>query len=206
MTATDVDALELELRRLPEVVAVSIRPAPGQVGIHLLAVVGDAADLRKAALHIAEGHTEGGVIIDVSAVGAGEAAGERTHRQRVQLLTVRQPPRGEEIEVHLAFGGSRTVGRGAPGSLAGTVNATVDALLGLGARVPFGLKAATRVGIGDDLAVLVVFSDRASADRMGIALAPTVEESACRATLHALNRFLDQADVFRRPDGTVLAG
>ena len=208
MNEARVDAMELELRQLPQVLAVAIQAGSDNLAVHILASSGDASDLRRSAAQIAEGHTQTPVTIDVAVpviphpVTPVVAGG----RQRVQLLTVRRPSRGDEVEVHLAFRGARTVGRGPFGTLAGSVDATIDALRGLGAQLPFDLKAATRVGIGDDLAVLVVFSGRSFGDRMGIARADTVEESTCRATLHALNRFLDQASAFGRPGTPAVAG
>lgn len=198
--------MELELRQLPEVLAVGIDQAGEQVTIHLLSTAVDPALIRRAAVQIAEGHVEESVIIDVAVAAPPEPVPLRLPRERVQLLTVRRPTRGEEVEVHLAFRGARTVGRGPFGTLSGTVGATVDALHGLGARVPFNLKTATRVGIGDDLAVLVVFSGVSAEDRMGIARASTVEESTCRATLHALNRFLSRSDAFDAPGAAAGAG
>lgn len=205
------DAMELELRQLPQVLAASVVPEPQHVAIHLLAAPGDVTELRRVAVEIAEGHVEGAIALDIAVASAAEmrSGTNALPRQRVQLLTVRRPARDDEIEVHLAFRGARTVGRGPAASLAGTVHATVDALQGLGARLPFQLKTVTRVGIGDDTAVLVIFSSPGQPDRLGIAQASNVEESTARATLCALNRFLDRAGTFEHsPAGTTdrLAG
>jgi len=63
----------------------------------------------------------------------------------------------------------------------------------LGAQVPFDVQAvASPVGHTTNQAVVVLLaSDGDPAHRYGVAQATTVEEAACRATLHALNRWLD---------------
>jgi hypothetical protein len=96
-----------------------------------------------------------------------------------------------EIEVHLGFEGTRTIGRARPaGDPYAAAEATFDALAKLGADVPFKVEAAAAFehALGDG--VMLVFSSPVEGERYGVAAAEMVEMAAVRATLHALNRHL----------------
>jgi len=191
------DAFELELRRLAGVVGVGFYTRDHALEVHLLVVApGEAIELRREATQIAQALVDQPVVINIhDAAAAWPQTVDRAERPpRVQLLAVRRPD-GEdgedEVEVHLAHRGARTVGRGRGGHPSGAVSATMEALAGLGAHLPFHLRSAGPVGIGENQAVIVVLDPLPEGrSRMGVASSGTVEESACRATLHALNRFL----------------
>src|SRR5205814_6339825 len=112
----------------------------GVVVVQLLAAgVADPVELQQRAAHLSRAHLDAKVVIEVdTGPSRGPAPGER-----VELLAVLPSPDGREVEVHLAYGGQRTVGRGQiGGGPAAAANATIDALRGLRLTVPFGVESA----------------------------------------------------------------
>lgn len=187
MTGSTLDELELELRRLPNVVFVGIDEADGLTAVQVVAPTSsDAQALRTQAEQLCRYHVDGVFRVDV-------AGGTRP--ARVRLLDVQIRKEGdEEVEVHLGYRGERTVGRGPAGDPSGAAAATFDALQRLGAQVPFALEAAALFEheLGDG--VMVVLTSPVIGTRYGVAAGRSMEQAAARATLHALNRFLaDQA-------------
>src|SRR4051794_34244345 len=109
MDDADIDALELELRRLPGVSFVGFDEHDGVLVVQLLAAgVPDPDDLRDRASHLSRAHLDTPVVIEVD-TGPHRAP---MPGERVELLAVLPSPDGREIEVHLAYGGQRTIGRG----------------------------------------------------------------------------------------------
>ena len=101
--------------------------------------------------------------------------------------------RRDEVEVHLAYGGQRTIGRGdIGGGPAAAANATIDALRGLRLTVPFSVKSAASGlnGPTGDAVMVVLASEPPGMNRFGVSAGGTASEAAARATLHALNRYL----------------
>jgi hypothetical protein len=90
------------------------------------------------------------------------------------------------------------VGRAPVGQAAAVVQATVDALERLGWSVPFTVRSAVRLAFGVDGAVAVVLQG-AGAERLGLSRAVTPEEATAKATLQALNRYLDDPRLPLRP-------
>ncbi|HEX9969882.1 MAG TPA: hypothetical protein VGB03_07055 [Acidimicrobiales bacterium] len=117
---------------------------------------------------------------------------------RVRLESLRVDSFSQELDVHLALGSRRAVGRGEAGAPADAAAATMDALAALGAELPFRIDAATAsLRHSPDHAVVVVLEpDFRSPKLYGVARASTMEEAAARATLHALNRYLSRDAVF----------
>lgn len=191
MTIPMVDhvELELELRRLPGVSFVGIDQSEGELVVQVLAVGASTemvAELRQRCERIVQAHVAG----DVTVVIDNGVIEPRLARDRVQLLAVLETPGGDEIEVHLAFGEERTVGRGkAAAGPAEAASATIEALSGLRLEVPYTVSAVSGLAAEEGEGVVVVLSSPVG-KRYGVATGATQYEAAARATLHALNRTL----------------
>lgn len=204
----DFDRLELELRKLPEVVAVGFEGAASDdslVLVHLL--VSDPssrATVEEQALDLARLHLgrplrvvvspDGGDGVSASVLTGG-IGGVRLP-SRVQLVAVSLVDDGEAVEVTLGHGDQHAVGRGAPASPTGAVTAALAALRQLGWSVPFQVVSAVRLAVGTAGAVLVHLI-APDGERLGISIGENSEHAAAKATLQALNRWLD--DPSRRP-------
>src|SRR5688500_4720877 len=125
MNEADLDGLELELRRLPGVSFVGFDEHDGVLVVQLLAAgATDPEDLRERAAYLSRAHLDTPVVIEVD-TGPLRVP---TPGERVELLAVLPSPDGREIEVHLAYGGQRTIGRGdIGGGAAAAASATIDA-------------------------------------------------------------------------------
>lgn len=243
----NLDDLELELRRLPGVVATAfdVHDASVYVQLHVTGPAagglepGDAA--RVAARHLdrpveieivrvvpsGNGQSEppapataapgtievtatrtsvtvdeDDITLDLSALEATAVApvGPRGEGGRPRLLAVLSFPDTDELEVHVVHEERRSIGRAAVSrGLAGAVEATLDALHQLGARVPARLRWARTVD-HDGTGVLVAVAlddadtlrdtDAPRAPCYGLAAGTSPVEAAARASLHALNRRL----------------
>ena len=186
--------LELELRRLPGVSFVGLEQRGDDLAVQLLAVgaAPDAVDdLRDRSSRLARAFVAGPVDISID-IGTWETA---VANERVELLAVLPSPDGIEVEVHLAFGDQRTVGRGRTGlGPSEAAAATLDALRSLRLRVPYTVSAASGLMSDEGAdAVVVVLTAPGEPKRYGVASGTSGDEAAARATLHALNRFLSQA-------------
>lgn len=202
MADSVLDALELELRQLPGVVGVGFEDSGTALTVHLFVSPHDPpGDLRRRASEVGRSHVEGPVVIEIEAAaasGRSVAAPMGASAARVRLLAVRVDEAEGEVEVHLSYGGSRTVGRGQAASTSGAVAATIEALAALGMTVPYRPKAVATMAVGlDHIVVVALEAEDGSHDRMGVAQAATNEESAARATLNALNRMLASEAAFR---------
>ena len=187
-----LDELELELRRLGGVTYVGFSEEEGALVVQLLAVgANDVGELRERAARLSRAHIAGPVIVEVD---TGQNADEQAAvvEERVELLAVVPSIDNLEVEVHLAFAGLRTVGRGQSGlGPAEAATATLEALRSLRLNVPYKLLSASNLsgGIGDAV-VVVLGADGGGGRRFGIAAGKTEDEGAARATLQALNRSL----------------
>ena len=114
-----------------------------------------------------------------------------TEGRRARLLAAITLPDGE-VEVHVALGDRRTIGRRHHDEVVvAAISATLDALAALGLRVPFRPNWTRTLGDGTAGTVAVALdSAYGRGTRFGIAAAPDPAEAAARATLHALNRTL----------------
>lgn len=180
-----LDALELELRRLPHVAYVGMLERDGSMIVQLLLLGSpDVAEVRMRAEQLCRVHLD--VPFAVEIAGGGRPA-------RVQVVGVEVT--GDEVgsarvRVELAFEGHRTVGESGSADPTGAAEATFAALRGLGAAVPFDVEAAALFEHGLGEGVVVILGSRECGGRYGVAAGPTVEQAAVRATLHALNRYL----------------
>jgi hypothetical protein len=98
----------------------------------------------------------------------------------------------QEVEVHLARGGRRTIGRRRDDDeVIAAVGGALEALEGLGLDVPFrpGWSGSLGDPSGQAIAVSLDAEDGAGT-RWGVAVGPSPAEAAVRATLDALNRHL----------------
>ena len=194
MTPERLQRLELELRRLVGVTAVAFAVAPEGVVATLTLLPGAHADeVREEARQRLQYYSDSPSTVEVVALGDtvhDEAAA--TGRQRVKVIDVRTDAPTRVVEVRLGWKGREAVGSSPASNLADAVRATVAALTELGADIPFRLESATLLRRGTDSPVLVVFRPQGGGQlRMGVAQGATADESACRATMHALNRHLE---------------
>lgn len=193
------DTLELELRRLPGVVGVGYSDEGDTVVLHVLADIPQAGpgELRRQVSQRARAHLDRPLVIELEDMAAPAGPLVR-YPARVRLEGVRVEKFSQELDVHLALGNRRAVGRGEAGSPAEAAAATLEALATLGAELPFRIDAATAsLRHSPDHAVVVVLEPDERAPKLyGVARASTMEEAAARATLHALNRYLSRDAVF----------
>lgn len=190
-----IDALELELRRLPGVVGVGFGAEASGTVVHLFAPgSGSREELRRRAAQLAQAHLDAGAQVEID---DGRGPVEPAEAGRVRLLAVRLDADEGEVEVHLSHEDRRTVGRGAARSLKSAAEATVDALIKLGATIPFRVGEVVAIGQEGVQTVLVAL-DPTDGDgiRHGAADGARLEEAAARATLHALNRWLSGPEAF----------
>jgi len=116
-----------------------------------------------------------------------------SHRPR--LLAVLSFPDTDELEVHLIHDGRRTIGRAAASrGLVGAVEATLDAIRGLGVTLdPQARWARVLDSNGDarELVAVAVAPDAAvDTCNYGLAAGVSAIDAAARSTLDALNRQL----------------
>lgn len=192
----ELDALELELRRLPGVVGVGFSGAETAVTVHLFAPGNGARDeLRRRASQLAQMHLDGAIV----EIDDGNGPVEPGEGSRVRLIAVRVDQAEGEVEVHLSHGERRTVGRGPSQALRSSAEATFDALVQLGAHLPFTIGEVLAIGQEGVQTVLVALQPKhpSGGTRHGAADGARLEEAAARATLHALNRWLSGAEAFR---------
>ena len=197
------DQLELELRRLPGVTGIGLSAAAGDdsLVIHVLAVEASPGreELRRMVAQQARGLVSRPLAIEIEYEPQAVAdPPDRAMRPgRVQLVEVEVEDHTLDVVVRLAHGGRRAVGRGGAGSPVDAAEATMRALAALGAEVPFKVEASAAPVGEDDQAVVVMFQPVDDDEhRYGVARASSMEEAACRATLHALNRWLARHAAF----------
>ena len=197
------DQLELELRRIPSVTGVGLTSDEDGLVVYVSAegATADRTSLRSTIAQQIRGLVDGPVAIEIDHVAkpaSAPAEAEFRRPPRVRLVEVEVEGYTSDVVVRLTHGGRQSVGRGEAGSPADAARATMRALNALGAKVPFNVRAIeSPVGTTADKAVVVMLEgDDQEAQRYGIARAHTVEEAACRATLHALNRYLADTRAF----------
>lgn len=191
MRPVPLDRLELALRRLPGVVGIGFSDEEDALVVHVETDVSQGvAALRRQIVQHSRALVARPVVIDIHEV-VGLKAGDRG---RVKLVGVRIERFTQEMEVHLVHRGVQTVGRGTAGSPADAVSATLRALSGLGAELPFRIEAAAAPVAGEaEQAVIVILEpEDDGGTRYGVARGESLEEAAARATLHALNRYLSR--------------
>lgn len=209
----DLDRFELELRKLAGVTAVGFegagpdRPLATEelLTVHLLINdPGLRAEVEVEAMDLGRLHHPHPLRIAVSIEGeepgegisAGPEAASAMAPSRVRLASVGVAGDSGALEVTLAHGETRGLGRAAAGTPAAAVVATLAALRQMGWSIPFEVESAVRLAMGSTGAVLVHLVGR-DGERLGVSSGANAEEAAVKATLQALNRWLD--DPGRRP-------
>ena len=219
-----LDDLELELRKLPGVRAAGFEERDDMLLIQLhVADKGEKVEMPVpvSASRIAARHSDRPVAVEVVrwrsvavapapaplaavsppvAVAADdENDDEDTDPRRALLLAVLAFPDTDELEVHLILEGRRTIGRAAASTgLVGAVEATIDAVRGLGA--PFEPRAKWARALDDtnddDRVVVAVALEAVEDDepalQYGLAAGASPIDAAARSTLDALNRRLSR--------------
>jgi len=181
-----VSATRIAARHSDRPVTVEVvrwRPAPAAVATQSPAA---AIDLQA----VDEDRTATGL--------AGGETADTTESRRPRLLAVLAFPDTDELEVHLILEGRRTIGRAAASlGLVGAVEATIDAVRGLGARIEPRARWARALEDSDDERVLVAVAlehdDEDAVLHYGLAAGASPIDAAARSTLDALNRRLAQA-------------
>lgn len=220
METSNLDDLELELRKLPGVRAAGFTERDDMLHVQIQ-VSGDepTATLSQQAARIAYRHADKPVALEVvrwrvieapaattnASIAAtagdgvapspnGDADTEERH-QRIRLLAVLTFPDTDELEVHLTFGGRRVIGR-APASAGvfGAAKATLEGLAGFAPTLQAQLAWSTELTDQSSETAYVVACcvTVESGSRLGIAAGGSRIEAAARATLHSLNRALEQ--------------
>jgi hypothetical protein len=217
---TNLDDLELELRKLPGVRAAGFTERDDMLLVQVQ-VAGDepTSTLSQQAARIAYRHADKPVALEIvrwrtiaappapdvapppttpepsaESVATTEEPAEEVH-QRVRLLAVLTFPDTDELEVHLTFGGRRIIGRStASAGITGAVAATLEGLRNfdpdLGGAVGWVTELTEETVEGAYVIACAITLE--AGVRMGIASGGSRIEAAARAALHALNRALDE--------------
>lgn len=190
MTPSEED-FELELRSLPGVLSVGVDHRDnGEVdGVTLFVRGQDPESVRHVALQVASLYypTAAVTVEDANRAPASRGMGS----ERVALIRTDFNVHEGVSEVQLSVGGRSGVGRSGSGPLIGGAEATLGALRELGYEVPFFLVAVNNIATARGWPVIVTLRSLSDAgDRIGIAQSNGDLESAAKATLDALNRFL----------------
>lgn len=196
------DSLELELRQCAGVMVVGFEDRDESVVVQVGVAEGtDADEVQARATEAAAAHFERPVVVEVIGASPQERPAPAPSRddRRVRVLAVIELP-GSEIEVHLALGDRRTIGRRSmdPDARTAAVEATLEALAELGLDVPFSPHWSRSLDERDP-AVAVSLRSADGVARYGVAAAHTEAEAATRGTLDALNRHLGTGTTTARP-------
>ena len=227
MDTTNLDDLELELRKLPGVRAAGFTERDDMLLVQVQ-VSGEepSANLSHQAARIAYRHADKPVALEVvrwrtieasptpvasitstptsagpdlapdaAATSEAPAADDDIRHHRVRLLAVLTFPDTDELEVHLTFGGRRIIGRSAASAaITGAATATVEGLRTfapkLDGTVEWALELTDQSTESEYVVAVSIALDGAT--RLGIASGGSRIEAAARATLHALNRTMEQ--------------
>jgi hypothetical protein len=192
MTPSEED-FELELRSLPGVLSVGVDHRDnGEVERVTLFVRGqDPESVRHVALQVASLYYPKAAVTVEDANRAPILGGKGGDPSRVALVRTDFNVHDGVSEVHLNFAGRVGIGRSGSGPLVGGAESTLIALRELGFDVPFFLVAVNTVSSVRGWPVMVTLRSLSDAgDRIGIAQSDGECDSAARATLDALNRFL----------------
>jgi hypothetical protein len=191
MISSSEEDFELELRSLPGVLNVGISHLDnGDVEAVTLFVRDQDPDaVRDVAMHVSSLYYPDVIVTVEDANRAPTTQGR--DGPRVALLRTEFNEKDGVSEVQLGYEGQVGIGLSSSGPLIGGAEATLAALRELGYEVPCYLMAATTVHTSTGWPVIITFRSLADGgDRIGIAQAEGELESAAKATLDALNRYL----------------
>jgi hypothetical protein len=190
MTPSEED-FELELRSLPGVMSVGVdHRESGEVDAVTLFVRGqDPESVRHVALQVASLYYPTAAVTVEDANRAPSSNGSSS--ERVVLTNTDFNVHEGVSEVTLTVSGRTGTGRSGSGPLIGGAEATLGALRELGFEVPFFLVGVNNIATARGWPVIVTLRSLSDeGDRIGIAQSNGDLESAAKATLDALNRYL----------------
>jgi hypothetical protein len=192
--ANPYDQLELEVRQLEGVTFVGLDDQGGRL---LVEVAGDEdadADtegLRLEVQRLASTFVDGEVVVSIMRGGNGPRGDGR-----VALQVALPVPGTASVELHLAFRERRAAVEADGDDGAAVARAVITGLGVLGFPAPYGVVAAHE--LPDELgAGTIVLLEHATTGerRRGLAHGRSAADSAARAVLNALNRFLQPAGI-----------
>jgi hypothetical protein len=215
---TNLDDLELELRRLPGVLSTGfdVRSDMLLVQLHVLPERGHALPSGEAS-RIAARHADRPIAVELIRLApngtlaraeleppepaeteldvrpphpVAESA-QAAPRSRPRLLAVLAFPDRDELEVHLVHEGRRTIGRASASlGIAAAVEATIDAVRALGTSLDARTRWCRTIDTEQPVAALVAVALDVDegATTYGLAGGDTEIDAAARSTLDALNR------------------
>lgn len=198
MMSPSEEDFELELRSLPGVMSVGVdHRESGEVEAVTLFVRGqDPESVRHVALQVASLYYPTAAVTVEDANRASNSHGQPS--TRVVLTGTDFNVHEGVSEVQLALNGSVGVGRSGSGPLIGGAEATLAALRDLGYEVPFFLVAVNNIATARGWPVIVTLRSLSDeGDRIGIAQSNGDLQSAAKATLDALNRYLSTLELRR---------
>jgi hypothetical protein len=189
-----LDELELQLRRLPGVVAVGFVESDDVLVVEVQAGPDASDELARAATVLAAEHAQGPVAVEIVRWGDG---GPHEPERRLRLVDLSTDPSAGDVTVRLARGDDdEAVGRASTaGGLPAAVEATVAAVRVFLPDLPYLPGWARTVETTPDRRFLVVASltdPLTRSHRRGAAEGATPIEGAVRATLSALNRTISR--------------
>jgi hypothetical protein len=188
-----LDDLELELRRLPGVLAVGFAETAGFVIVELQAGPDAADELARDATVLATKHIGERSAVEIVRWGDGPP---RPNETRLRVIEVTTDPAGGDLAVHLARGEERAVGRASTThGLLGVVEATVYAIRTFLPDLTYLPGWARTIETTPDRRFLVVASvtdPEARIHLRGAAEGGSPLDAAARATLAALNRTISR--------------
>ncbi len=202
LRGTSGDTTELALRRLPGVSAVALE-RDGDVTMCRVLASADAPDdlaHRAATMLAAEPRLVVELVRESAAVpaafvpaGAGGTGAGRSPGRSIgpELLSVRSVPEDGEIEVHLAVGPVRSIGR-APlaHGLAGSAEAVLAGVAEVDPSsrwVPSWIRTVETTAGGTFIVAVALVDPEEDAHRHGIAPGTSPVDAAARATVDALH-------------------
>ena len=188
-----LDDLELELRRMPGVLAVGFAESEGLVVVELQAGPDATEDLAREATTAAIAHLGNPTAVEIVRWGDGPPG---PNESRLRLVEVTTDPAAGELSVHLARDDERAVGRASSShGLLGVVEATMYAIRTFLPDLTYLPGWARMIETTPDRRFIVVASvtdPEARSHLRGAAEGETPLEAAARATLAALNRTISR--------------
>jgi hypothetical protein len=188
-----LDDLELELRRMPGVLAVGFAESEGLVVVELQAGPEATEDLAREATMAAITHLGNPTAVEIVRWGDGPPGPKES---RLRLVEVTTDPAAGELSVHLARDDERAVGRASSShGLLGVVEATMYAIRTFLPDLTYLPGWARMIETTPDRRFIVVASvtdPEARAHLRGAAEGETPLDAAARATLATLNRTISR--------------
>jgi len=193
MSLVSLDELELQLRRLPGVVAVGFADTDDLVIVELHAGPDATDEIARNATALVSEHVTDRFAVEVVRWGDG---GPHQAEQRLRIAEITTDPAAGEITVRLIRADEEATGRASTaGGLPSAVEATIAAVRTFLPDLGYLPGWARTVETTPDRRFLVVASvtdPLARTHRRGAAEGGTPVEGAVRATLAALNRTISR--------------